>query len=155
MSRRIHDEQEGITGLETAIILIAFVIVASVFAYVVLSAGLYSAQKTKEAVNAGLGSSMSTIELKGNILAQMSDNTVQEIYLSAFLPPEFFNGPRPGAAHNLQAQRTVVKKLQLLQEQSFLDSHELLCVKAGIVTAHLPELFIPALPQELGDGCHM
>ena len=31
-------DQTGVTGLETAIILIAFVIVASVFAYVVLSA---------------------------------------------------------------------------------------------------------------------
>ncbi len=35
-------QQRGITGIETAIILIAFVIVASVFAYVVLSAGLFS-----------------------------------------------------------------------------------------------------------------
>jgi len=40
--RKIRDKQEGITGLKTAIILIAFVIVASVFAYVVLSAGLFS-----------------------------------------------------------------------------------------------------------------
>jgi flagellin-like protein len=46
--------QRGITGIETAIILIAFVIVASVFAYVVLSAGLFSTQKAKEAIHAGL-----------------------------------------------------------------------------------------------------
>ncbi|MCK4273982.1 MAG: hypothetical protein KAW90_03740, partial [Dehalococcoidales bacterium] len=56
--KRIREKQEGITGLETAIILIAFVIVASVFAYVVLSAGLFSSQKAKEAVNAGLQSTM-------------------------------------------------------------------------------------------------
>ena len=36
-------DQRGITGLETAIILIAFVVVASVFAYTVLSAGVLSA----------------------------------------------------------------------------------------------------------------
>ena len=35
-SPRLHRNQEGITGLETAIILIAFVIVASVFAYVLV-----------------------------------------------------------------------------------------------------------------------
>ena len=58
--RKLRERQEGITGLETAIILIAFVIVASVFAYVVLSAGLFSSQKAKEAVNAGLDSTMST-----------------------------------------------------------------------------------------------
>ena len=48
--RRIEKEQQGITGIETAIILIAFVIVASVFSYVVLSAGLFSTQKAKEVV---------------------------------------------------------------------------------------------------------
>ena len=40
--KRLRSKEQGITGLETAIILIAFVIVASVFAYVVLSAGLFS-----------------------------------------------------------------------------------------------------------------
>jgi hypothetical protein len=44
---KIQQKEEGITGLETAIILRAFVMVASVFSYVVLSAGLYSAQKVK------------------------------------------------------------------------------------------------------------
>src|SRR3989304_2974529 len=34
---RLFNREDGITGLETAIILIAFVIVASVFAFVVLS----------------------------------------------------------------------------------------------------------------------
>lgn len=34
--------QRGITGLETAIVLIAFVAVASVFAYTVLAAGIFS-----------------------------------------------------------------------------------------------------------------
>ena len=33
-------DEKGITGLETAIILIAFVVVAAVFAYTTLSAGL-------------------------------------------------------------------------------------------------------------------
>ncbi|MFC2001628.1 archaellin/type IV pilin N-terminal domain-containing protein [Chloroflexota bacterium] len=86
MYKGINDQEEGITGLETAIILIAFVIVASVFAYVVLSAGLYSSQKTKQAVNAGLESTMSTIELKGDIIASMSDNVVHEIYLYVGIP---------------------------------------------------------------------
>jgi flagellin-like protein len=38
LARWIKQREEGITGLEMAIILIAFVIVASVFSYVVLSA---------------------------------------------------------------------------------------------------------------------
>ena len=84
--RRIRQNQEGITGLETAIILIAFVIVASVFAYVVLSAGLFSSQKVKEAVNAGLSSTMSTIELKGDVVAKMESSVVTEIYFNVGIP---------------------------------------------------------------------
>ena len=78
--------QRGITGLETAIILIAFVIVASVFAYVVLSAGLFSAQKAKEAVHSGLKETGSTIELKGNVLGKMESSVLTELYFTVGLP---------------------------------------------------------------------
>jgi flagellin FlaB len=84
--QKIRQNQEGITGLETAIVLIAFVIVASVFAYVVLSAGLYSAQKAKEAINAGLQSTMSTIEIKGSIIAKMVNEEVDELYFCVGIP---------------------------------------------------------------------
>jgi flagellin FlaB len=84
---KIRKAQEGITGLETAIILIAFVIVASVFAYVVLSAGLFSAQKAKEAVNAGIGSTMATLEVRGDIIAKMESGEVSEIYICVGIPP--------------------------------------------------------------------
>jgi flagellin FlaB len=84
--RKMRHSQEGITGLETAIILIAFVIVASVFAYVVLSAGLFSSQKAKEAVNAGIESTMSTVELRGDIIVKMVSGVVTEIYLNVGIP---------------------------------------------------------------------
>jgi flagellin FlaB len=80
--QRINREQRGITGLETAIILIAFVMVASVLAYVVLSAGLFSSQKAKEAIHAGLAETRSTVDVKGNVLAKVSDNVVTEVYFT-------------------------------------------------------------------------
>jgi archaeal flagellin FlaB len=86
LKRIRNKDQEGITGLETAIILIAFVIVASVFAYVVLSAGLFSSQKAKEAVNAGLQSTMSTLEVKGNVIARMESSVVTDIYFCVGIP---------------------------------------------------------------------
>ena len=58
----LKKEHKGITGLETAIILIAFVIVASVLAYVVISSGLFSSQKAKAAVNAGLEQTGATLD---------------------------------------------------------------------------------------------
>ncbi|MFA4835817.1 MAG: archaellin/type IV pilin N-terminal domain-containing protein [Dehalococcoidia bacterium] len=66
--KRTHASQKGITGLETAIILIAFVVVAAVFAYTVLSAGLFSSQKSSEAVYAGLQETQSTLEIKGSVI---------------------------------------------------------------------------------------
>ena len=66
---RAAREEEGITGLETAIILIAFVVVATVFAFVVLSTGLFSAERGKEAVYAGLQKTRGTLELRGSVIA--------------------------------------------------------------------------------------
>lgn len=63
----LHKREEGITGLETAIILIAFVIVASVFAFVVLSTGLFSADRGKETVFAGLEKARGNLEVRGAV----------------------------------------------------------------------------------------
>ena len=62
-------DQRGVTGLETAIILIAFVVVASVFAFTVLSTGIFSAEKGKETIHAGLREARSSVELKGSVIA--------------------------------------------------------------------------------------
>jgi flagellin FlaB len=75
------NQQRGITGLETAIVLIAFVMVASVFAYVVLSAGLFSSQKAKEAVYQGMGQTSGSVALKGNVLARMENSVVKQVYI--------------------------------------------------------------------------
>ncbi len=83
---KLHKAQKGITGLETAIVLIAFVIVASVFSYVVMSAGLFASQKTKEAVTSGLGSTMCVLELKGDVMAKMQNNSLTDILLTVGVP---------------------------------------------------------------------
>ncbi len=62
--------EEGITALETAIILIAFVVVASVFAFTILSAGTYATERGKEAVYAGLEEVQGTMQLQGSVIAE-------------------------------------------------------------------------------------
>ena len=78
MIKRVHGKQEGITGLETAIILIAFVTVAAVFGYAVLSAGIFSAEKGKETVYLGLQEAKSTMEIAGSVIAT-GDNSTQVV----------------------------------------------------------------------------
>ena len=77
-----HRDERGITGLETAIILIAFVTVAAVFGYAVLSAGIFSAEKGKETVYLGLQEAKSTMELKGSIIAT-GNTTANPKYVEA------------------------------------------------------------------------
>ncbi|MHB8085294.1 MAG: archaellin/type IV pilin N-terminal domain-containing protein [Dehalococcoidia bacterium] len=71
----MHRSQRGMTGLETAIILIAFVTVAAVFSYAILSAGLFSAERGKETVYAGLNEAKSNLEISGSTVARSSDDT--------------------------------------------------------------------------------
>ena len=63
-------DQIGITGLETAIVLIAFVVVSSVLAFAALSTGLFSADKSKETIHAGLGEARGTLEVRGSVIAR-------------------------------------------------------------------------------------
>lgn len=71
--------QRGITGLETAIILIAFVVVAAVFAYTILSAGLFSTQKSSEAVYSGLEEAQASLDLDGAVMAYDDGNSSTQV----------------------------------------------------------------------------
>jgi flagellin FlaB len=75
----LHKGEKGMTGLETAIILIAFVTVAAVFGYAVLSAGLFSAERAKETIYAGLNEAKSNMELSGSVIANGNTENVTKI----------------------------------------------------------------------------
>jgi flagellin FlaB len=62
----------GFTGLEAAIVLIAFVVVAAVFSYVVLGAGFFTSQKAQETVYKGVQQATTNILLKGSVYGTAS-----------------------------------------------------------------------------------
>ena len=68
-ARKLVHEERGITGLETAIVLIAFVVVAAVFAFTVLTTGLFTSEKAKETAMAGVAATSSTLTVKGSMTA--------------------------------------------------------------------------------------
>ena len=76
--RRVREER-GITGLETAIVLIAFVVVAAVFAFVVLSTGLFSSERGKETVYAGLQKTRGSMSLTGGVIATSDGTQITDI----------------------------------------------------------------------------
>jgi archaeal flagellin FlaB len=83
-ARKVREER-GITGLETAIILIAFVVVAAVFAFVVLSTGLFSSERGKEAVYAGLAKTRGTMELSSGVIATSSTTRITQLQFDVAL----------------------------------------------------------------------
>lgn len=64
---KIVRKEDAFTGLEAAIVLIAFVVVAAVFSYVVLGAGFFTTQKSQEVVHSGVTQAASNIVVKGEV----------------------------------------------------------------------------------------
>ncbi len=70
MPREDRDE-EAFTGLEASIVFIAFIVVASVFAYVVLGVGMTTSQKSQETMHAALGEAGSALRPGYTIIAKL------------------------------------------------------------------------------------
>ena len=66
---------DAFTGLEAAIVLIAFVVVAAVFAYVVLGAGFFTTQKAQETVHSGVMQTTSALQPAGAVNVKAADST--------------------------------------------------------------------------------
>lgn len=70
MWKLFSKDEKGFTGLEAAIVLVAFVVVAAVFSYVMLGAGFYTTQKSQEVVHTGVAQASSSVELSGDLIAK-------------------------------------------------------------------------------------
>ncbi|MBT5627866.1 MAG: hypothetical protein HOJ22_06205 [Chloroflexi bacterium] len=78
--------EKGITGLETAIVLIAFVVVASVFAFTILSAGVFSSEANKQTIHAGLKETRTRLAQQGSAFAFAGkEGSTQAVYKIVFI----------------------------------------------------------------------
>jgi len=87
ISRNRNDD--AFTGLEAAIVLIAFVVVAAVFSYVVLGAGFFTTQKSQETVYKSVEQATSNLQMVGQIygIASASSTQIDRIQFSVGLAP--------------------------------------------------------------------
>jgi len=94
----------GIIGIESAIVLIAFVIVAAALAFVVLNMGFSTTQKAKTAIIAAVEEAGSSLEVAGKITARgwISQNALN----ATNIPMKIVSG---GASSNLDGNFTSVK----------------------------------------------
>jgi len=65
-------KESAFSGLEAAIVLIAFVVVAAVFSYVMLGAGFFATQKSQEVTYSGMKQATSNLILDGMIYGSYS-----------------------------------------------------------------------------------
>ncbi len=94
----------GIIGIESAIVLIAFVIVAAALAFVVLNMGFSTTQKAKTAIIAAVEEAGSSLEVAGKITAV--GWVTQDSLNATNIPLKIVSG---GATSNLDGNFTSVK----------------------------------------------
>jgi archaeal flagellin FlaB len=86
-----NNSSDAFTGLEAAIVLIAFVVVAAVFAYVVLGAGFFTTQKSQETIYKGVEMATSNVQMIGQVYATNSgggtDTSIKGIQFNLGLAP--------------------------------------------------------------------
>jgi flagellin FlaB len=113
---RIRNNEKGITGLETEIVLIAFVVVSSVFAFSALSTGMFSNDKARETVTAGLAQTRASMQLKGSMIGTATSATATGTMISLSLHVAQTAG---GADADLTPGRTTVRYTDENQHKLF------------------------------------
>ena len=108
--------QQGITGLETAIVLIAFVVVSSVFAFAALSTGLFSSDKAKETIQAGLAETRGSMELKGSVILTASTTGTSGVVSDIAFQVASAAG---GESIDLTPGKTIIKYTDATQSKIF------------------------------------
>ena len=81
MSKIIRNKK-GMLGVESAIILIAFVIVAAAFSFMVVNMGLFATQRGRDTISQGVQEASTPLMLDGSILIKgNSDGNVTDIII--------------------------------------------------------------------------
>ena len=68
-------KRRGLTGLETAIILVAFVITSSAFAFVVLNMGFMSSEQVQSVISGGMDEASSALQMDSDIIGTFANST--------------------------------------------------------------------------------
>ena len=97
----------GIIGVESAIVMIAFVIVAAALAFVVLNMGFATTQKAKTTIISSLAEASSSLEIAGKVIG-IGDISANALNVTA-VPLKIASG---GDSVNLSPATAAVKYLQ-------------------------------------------
>ena len=80
-AKKLFKNKKGIVGVEAAIVLIAFLVIAAALSYVVINMGFYTTQKTKETMQGGLEESLTALQLDGVVTARTNKTSAHILYI--------------------------------------------------------------------------
>src|SRR5574342_114672 len=106
-----RQSHRGVIGVESAIVMIAFVIVAAALAFVVLNMGSSTTQKAKTAIVSSLGEASSSLEVAGKVTA-IGDTTLSNLRVVS-IPLRVASG---GESINLQNTTASIKYMSNSKE---------------------------------------
>ena len=115
--KKLSKNTRGIVGIEAAIVLIAFIIIAAALSYVVINMGFYTTQKTKETMQTGLDESLSALQLDGVVTAKTNESSSEILYL--LVPAKLSAGK---ASVDLKNESIIVSVY--LQNATFLNIYQ-------------------------------
>jgi len=72
--KRLLKQNRGMVGIEAAIVLIAFVIVAAAFSFMVVNMGLFSTQRGRETIQEAIEEASSPLVMDGSIFARANSS---------------------------------------------------------------------------------
>jgi len=72
---RMLRRRRGLTGLEVSIMLVAFIVTASAFSFMILNMGYLTSQKAESVISAGMSEATSTLYMDSDLIGTFSNNT--------------------------------------------------------------------------------
>lgn len=99
-----RNARRGVIGIESAIVLIAFVMVAAALSFVILNMGFSTTQRAKVAIQDGLAEASSAMEMTGSVLGSGNSTANRLDYVA--IPIKVSPG---GDSVNLEAANVAIR----------------------------------------------
>ncbi len=79
---KIHRNERGFTGLETATMAVAFITAAAILGYVIVNAAVFSANNVKDTIGAGYRRVMANMDISDSVIATSDNNRLSTIKIT-------------------------------------------------------------------------
>ena len=118
---KFNNDDRAFSGLEAAIVLIAFVVVAAAFSFAVLNAGFFATQEATGAIHTGLAEATSALQIGGDVVATGNLNAPPGItnVTQVSIPVMLAAGGRP---IDLNVDRTIISYVDVAD--SIINVHD-------------------------------